>query len=65
MELLGEVASGCPAPTLGKNIAMGYVPTDFSKVGTKVTLKIREKLYEAVVAKMPFVKTNYYNKPKN
>lgn len=62
---LGEVTSGCPSPTLGKNIAMGYVPADFSKVDTKLTLKIRDKFYEAIVAKMPFVKANYYNKPKN
>lgn len=63
-KLLGEVTSGCPSPTLSKNIAMGYVLGEFSKPDTRVTLKIREKLYEAVVAKMPFVKTNYYNKPK-
>lgn len=63
-QLLGEVTSGCPSPTLGRNIAMGYVPSEFSKPATKLTLKIREKLYEAVVAKMPFVKANYYNKPK-
>ncbi|XP_023013552.2 aminomethyltransferase, mitochondrial [Leptinotarsa decemlineata] len=61
---LGEVTSGCPSPSLGKNIAMGYVPSDNSKVGTKVHLKIRDKLYEAVISKMPFVKANYFNKPK-
>lgn len=61
---LGTVTSGCPAPSLGKNIAMGYVPTEFSKVDNNLKLKIRDKLYEAVVTKMPFVKANYYNKPK-
>lgn len=61
---LGKVTSGCPSPSLGSNIAMGYVPTTHSKVGTKVGLKIRDKVYEAVVSKMPFVKANYYNKPK-
>ncbi|XP_019869250.2 aminomethyltransferase, mitochondrial [Aethina tumida] len=61
---VGKITSGCPAPSLGKNVAMGYVPTDLSKVGTKLSLKIREKLYPAVVSKMPFVKANYYNKPK-
>lgn len=63
-EELGSITSGCPAPSLGKNIAMGYVPTAFSKVGTKIQLKIREKCFGAVVSKMPFVKANYYNKPK-
>ncbi|KAF2900624.1 hypothetical protein ILUMI_05563 [Ignelater luminosus] len=61
---IGIVTSGCPGPSLGKNVAMGYVPTEFSKVGAKLNLKIREKLYEAVVTKMPFVKANYYTKPK-
>lgn len=61
---LGTVTSGCPSPSLGKNVAMGYVPTEFSKIGTKVQLKIREKLYNASISKMPFVKANYYNKPK-
>ncbi|KAJ8910083.1 hypothetical protein NQ315_010873 [Exocentrus adspersus] len=61
---LGKVTSGCPSPSLGSNIAMGYVPTSHSKTGTKICLKIREKVYEAVVSKMPFVKTNYYSKPK-
>uniref|UniRef100_A0A6P7EY19 Aminomethyltransferase n=1 Tax=Diabrotica virgifera virgifera TaxID=50390 RepID=A0A6P7EY19_DIAVI len=63
-EELGKITSGCPSPSLGKNIAMGYVPTSHSKVGTQVNLKIRDKIYEAVISKMPFVKANYYNKPK-
>ncbi|KAL1501211.1 hypothetical protein ABEB36_006583 [Hypothenemus hampei] len=64
-ESLGEVTSGCPSPSLNnKNIAMGYVKTDFSKIGTKVNLKIREKLYKGAVVKMPFVQTNYYVKQK-
>lgn len=61
---IGIVTSGCPGPSLGKNVAMGYIPTEFSKAGTKLNLKIREKFYEAVVTKMPFVKANYYTKPK-
>ncbi|KAG5893092.1 Aminomethyltransferase, partial [Gonioctena quinquepunctata] len=61
---LGKVTSGCPSPSLAKNLAMGYVSTDYSKIGTKVNLNIRDKLYEAVISKMPFVKANYYTKPK-
>lgn len=63
-EQVGEVTSGCPAPSLEKNVAMGYVPTELSKVGTKVALRIRDKCYRAVVTKLPFVKSNYYSKPK-
>ncbi|XP_066249110.1 aminomethyltransferase, mitochondrial [Euwallacea similis] len=62
--VIGEITSGCPSPTLNLNIGMGYVPTEFSKAGTKVGLKIRNKTFEGVVTKMPFVKAKYYNKPK-
>lgn len=62
---IGEVTSGCPSPTLGVNIAMGYVKDEFKKPGSKVNLKIREKLYSAEISKMPFVPSNYYQKPKS
>lgn len=61
---IGVVTSGCPSPSVGKNIAMGYLPPDFAKVNTELLYKIRNKYYKAVVTKMPFVKANYYIKPK-
>ncbi|KAK5638938.1 hypothetical protein RI129_013233 [Pyrocoelia pectoralis] len=61
---IGMVTSGCPGPSIGRNIAMGYVSTEFSKIGTNLKLKVREKMYDTIVTKMPFVKANYYNKPK-
>lgn len=63
-KVLGSVTSGCPAPSLGRNIAMAYVPVEFSKPETKLCVKIRDKLYNAVVVKMPFVQTRYYLPPK-
>ena len=59
-EPVGRVTSGGPSPTLGKPIAMGYVPTELAKTGTGVLVEIRGKTYKAVVTKMPFVKSNYY-----
>nr|MCU0325458.1 glycine cleavage system aminomethyltransferase GcvT [Spirosomataceae bacterium] len=53
---LGEVTSGTMSPTLQKGIALGYVPTAHSKVGTEVFVKVRDKLLKAVVTKLPFVK---------
>jgi aminomethyltransferase len=53
---LGEITSGTMSPTLQKGIAMGYVPTEYSKAGTEVFIKVRDKLLKAVVTKMPFVK---------
>ena len=59
-EEIGEVTSGCPSPSMGINVAMGYVPASKAKNGTKLALKVRNKTVEAVVTKMPFVATNYY-----
>lgn len=53
---IGEVTSGSQSPTLQKGIGMGYVPTEYSKPGTEIFVKIREKLLKAQVAKLPFVK---------
>ncbi|XP_061393401.1 aminomethyltransferase, mitochondrial [Musca vetustissima] len=61
---VGHITSGCPSPSLNINIAMGYIQEEFKKPGSAVQLKIRDRFYNAEVAKMPFVKTNYYVKPK-
>ncbi|XP_017059347.1 aminomethyltransferase, mitochondrial [Drosophila ficusphila] len=61
---VGQVTSGCPSPSTGRNIAMGYVSESLKSPGTKVEFKVRDKLYEAEVSKMPFVKANYYSQPK-
>jgi len=53
---VGLVTSGSPAPTLDKNIGLGYVPSALSEVGTKIGIEIRGKLIEAVVVKTPFYK---------
>lgn len=58
-EMVGKITSGCPSPTLGKNIAMGYVKNGLHKVGTKLGVRIRGKVREATVTKMPFVPTRY------
>ncbi|KAK3937122.1 hypothetical protein QBC46DRAFT_18404 [Diplogelasinospora grovesii] len=57
---IGVVTSGCPSPTLGKNIAMGYVKDGFHKAGTEVEVLVRGKPRKAVVTKMPFVQTKYW-----
>jgi aminomethyltransferase len=62
---IGEITSGCPSPSLNINVAMGYVKDEFKKPGTKVDLKIRDKFYSAEISKMPFVPSNYYQKPKS
>jgi aminomethyltransferase len=61
-DTIGYVTSGCPSPSLGGNIAMGYVRSEMAKSGTKVLLKVREKRVEATVCKLPFVPSKYYVK---
>ena len=57
---IGKVTSGCPSPTLKKNIAMGYVKDGMQKSGTEVWVVVRGKKRKAVVSKMPFVGSKYY-----
>jgi aminomethyltransferase len=53
---IGEVTSGSPGPTVGKNIGLGYVPTNLADPGTRIVVDCRGKLVEAEVVKGPFYK---------
>lgn len=54
-EEIGHVTSGTMSPSLRIGIALGYVRTEYAKVGTKVAIVIRDRLIEAEVTKLPFV----------
>jgi len=60
---IGVITSGCPSPTLKKNIAMGYIKTGFNKSGTEVEVIVRGKKRKAKVTKMPFVASKYFKEP--
>ncbi|WP_372706906.1 glycine cleavage system aminomethyltransferase GcvT [Brevundimonas sp.] len=62
--IIGNVTSGGPSPTLGRNIAMGYVPPVFAELGTALKVLVRGKPAAAEVVAMPFVAQRYYRKPK-
>ena len=53
---VGYVTSGSPAPFLKKNIALAYVPTELSAVGTVVKVEIRGQGVGAVEVPTPFYK---------
>ncbi|KAJ1820536.1 hypothetical protein LPJ56_001327 [Coemansia sp. RSA 2599] len=59
-EEIGEITSGVPAPSLGKNIAMAYVRKGFNKKDTEVKVKVRNRIQNAKVVKMPFIPANYH-----
>jgi len=53
---IGEVTSGTMAPSLNKGIGLGYVPTAFAEVGSKINIQIRKNAISATVVKLPFYK---------
>ncbi|HEY5687751.1 MAG TPA: glycine cleavage system aminomethyltransferase GcvT [Yeosuana sp.] len=53
---IGMVTSGTMAPSLNKGIGMGYVTTEFSKVGSKINIQIRKNAIPATIVKPPFYK---------
>jgi aminomethyltransferase len=51
---IGYVTSGTQSPSLGKAIGMGYVDIAHSTIDSIVYIKVREKLLQAKVVKIPF-----------
>jgi aminomethyltransferase len=58
-EGIGVVTSGSPSPTLGKNIALAYIPPAMAALGTVVFVEIRGQKCKAQVVPTPF-----YKRPK-
>ena len=63
--VIGKVTSGGPSPTLGKNIAMGFVPPSHAALGTALQVIVRGKAAAAEVVAMPFIAQRYHRKPKS
>jgi aminomethyltransferase len=55
-EPVGVITSGSPSPTLGKNIALAYVPPALAAVGTVLYVEIRTQKCKAQVVPTPFYK---------
>jgi aminomethyltransferase len=53
-ETIGHVTSGTQSPSLGKAIGMGYVRLPFASIGSDIYIKVRDKLLQAKVSKIPF-----------
>tara|TARA_A100001011_G_scaffold30112_1_gene29113 strand:+ start:4002 stop:5096 length:1095 start_codon:yes stop_codon:yes gene_type:complete len=54
--LIGKVTSGTQSPSLNKGIGLGYVKSDFSKIGKNLFIRIRDKLVPCTIVKVPFYK---------
>jgi len=57
--VIGEVTSGTRSPTLGTNIAMGYVAKGYGRPGTELIVDVRGRQAKALVVKGPFYKRDY------
>jgi len=51
---IGVVTSGTQSPSLNKAIGMGYVRKAFAAFDTTIYIKVRDKLLQAKVVKIPF-----------
>jgi aminomethyltransferase len=58
-ERIGQITSGSPAPFLKKNIALAYVPVQFSTLDEVFAIEIRGQFVRAKVVATPF-----YKRPK-
>ena len=58
-EPIGKVTSGGFGPSLNAPVAMGYVPTQLSALGTNLFAEVRGQRLAVTVAAMPFVKNTY------
>ena len=58
-EPIGKVTSGGFGPCLNAPVAMGYLPTSLSAVGTSVFAEVRGQRLPLTVAAMPFVPNTY------
>lgn len=52
---VGELASGSLSPNLGLGIGMAYLPIEFSRIGTPLSVEVRGKSLPAETVKKPFV----------
>jgi aminomethyltransferase len=53
-DTIGHVTSGTQSPSLGKAIGMGYVRTAYAPIDSEIFIKVRDKLLQAKVSKIPF-----------
>eukprot|EP00009_Paramoeba_aestuarina_P014687 CAMPEP_0201542230 /NCGR_PEP_ID=MMETSP0161_2-20130828/71918_1 /ASSEMBLY_ACC=CAM_ASM_000251 /TAXON_ID=180227 /ORGANISM="Neoparamoeba aestuarina, Strain SoJaBio B1-5/56/2" /LENGTH=352 /DNA_ID=CAMNT_0047949857 /DNA_START=226 /DNA_END=1284 /DNA_ORIENTATION=- len=60
-EVIGNLTSGSFSPVLKQAIGMAYVHPSFSKIGTELLVRVKNKTFLAEVEKLPFLPTNYYS----
>ncbi len=56
---IGSVVSGSPAPFLKKNIALAFIPKDYSAIDRQLFVQVRNSMVKAKMVPIPF-----YRRPK-
>jgi aminomethyltransferase len=64
-EAIGVITSGSPSPTLGKNIALAFVPPAMATIGTTIYIEIRGQKCKARVIPTPFYKRAKTAEPRS
>jgi aminomethyltransferase len=59
---IGVVTSGGFAPSLGKAVALGFVPPAHATIGTKLQVSVRGRAQPAEIVPTPFVPHRYFRK---
>ena len=57
--VIGHITTGYRSITLDRNIAMALIDSRYSKLGTEVKVRVRRKVFPAVVVKKRFYTPNY------
>ena len=52
---VGEVTSGTHSPSLSQGIGLGYIKSNYNKIGQRIQIEIRGKLINAEIVETPFV----------
>ena len=60
---IGTITSGGFSPSLGRPIAMGFVPPALAAPGTRLKVAVRGRQQDATVTALPFVPHRYFRKP--
>ena len=58
-EEIGLITSGTFGPSVNASVAMGYINSKFSEIGTKIQLEVRGKKHGGKVSELPFFKKSY------
>jgi len=55
-QVIGKVTSGTQSPTLGKNLGLAIIDSNYAKIDQEIYVQVRKRQVKAKVVKTPFLK---------